>query len=373
MSRLLASAADGIRRAARIAAPPEDLDAPGLERWRVTFVVQIFSSIGLLFLAGLAIDNLGAGRVVLGLVDLALAALALANAIYLYRTRDHRRAKRVVSGILVFLYVYLLASGGVAGTGPLWCYVFVTMLMFVHGLREGAVVVGALIVISAAALLLPWPAAWVHPYPDAFIGRFLPSLLALFIMALLYEYARDRAERGMATTSARMQRAAYTDSLTGLANRRWLAERIDAEHERVRDGVAAPYCLLEIDVDGFKRVNDHYGHDAGDQLLAAVAECLAGGVRDGDLLGRWGGEEFLVLLPGTRLEDARHMAERLRALIADAPMDVAGQRLATTVSIGVARTGPEEARDAVLTRTDQRMYMAKAAGKNAVCAGDCTA
>jgi diguanylate cyclase (GGDEF)-like protein len=366
MTSTLARIAEAAQRSLRGLQPTDRLDSEAVEHWRTQFVVQIFCTIGLVFLLVLAINNVTSGRPVIAAIDLALAVIALVNVLALRRTGDHARAKYITSGLLLFLYFWLLTTGGVEGTGPMWCYVFVIMLMFVHGLREGTILLGAVFAATAVVLLAPVPVPWMASYPEALMGRFLPSLLALIIMAILYEYSRERAQRHMAWMSARMTRAAHTDSLTELPNRRYMTERIGAAQERLEQG--EPYTLIEADLDGFKSVNDRYGHDAGDRLLAVIAERLASGIRDQDVLGRWGGEEFLVLLPGTRADEARTVAERLRERVSRHPVTVSGQRIPLTVSIGLSEAVRGDSRDAILRRTDGFMYAAKQAGGDRIVA-----
>jgi diguanylate cyclase (GGDEF)-like protein len=147
--------------------------------------------------------------------------------------------------------------------------------------------------------------------------------------------------------------AARTDKLTGLLMR----AAFEKEYLRMQEGVNA---LVLIDCDHFKRVNDTHGHDAGDAVLRSVAELIKHGVRAVDLACRWGGDEFVILLPRAALEDAQTVAERLR--MAAAAADLMG----VTLSIGVALTSRDEPLATALQRADIAMYTAKRSGKNAV-------
>jgi len=161
---------------------------------------------------------------------------------------------------------------------------------------------------------------------------------------------------------------AVTDPLTGLHNRRYMDGQLTALVERAGKG-GEPVCLLAIDVDHFKKINDGFGHDVGDEVLREFAVRLASNVRAADLPVRHGGEEFLVVMPDTRIEDARRIAERLRLHVAGAPFRVMGGDLAldVTISIGVAVSQPGELTPAgLLKRADAAMYEAKSAGRNRV-------
>ena len=163
------------------------------------------------------------------------------------------------------------------------------------------------------------------------------------------------------------QRHATIDALTGLHNRYWMDDIFDREIKRSeRDALAV--CLLMIDVDHFKRLNDQYGHLAGDKVLAAVGNNLSKPLRPNDLVARYGGEEFSVLLPETTLDNATAIAERLRERVSVvAPGEVNGTALPkVTVSIGVAEFMPGESLRSLIASADNALYRAKKAGRNCV-------
>jgi len=162
----------------------------------------------------------------------------------------------------------------------------------------------------------------------------------------------------------RLRRQSLTDNLTGLANREHLNQRLEQELERCRR-YGRPLALVLFDVDYFKQVNDTLGHLAGDRVLVALAGVARAQVRGSDLVGRWGGEEFLILCPETSAEQALVLAERL--VQATREHDFAtGQR--HTVSAGVASLRPEDSADSLLQRADLALYRAKDGGRDRVCA-----
>lgn len=175
-----------------------------------------------------------------------------------------------------------------------------------------------------------------------------------------------------AVNRERLRLVGLTDALTGLYNRRHLAHRLEQEVNRAQRYGQSLSCLF-IDADHFKRINDTYGHTAGDQVLIALAQRLRRRLRSSDLPTRYGGEEFAVLLPQTDLENATRLAETIRAEIAAEPVTLADTtRVPVTVSIGVAalpqgnRRAAREAGDALLDAADAAVYAAKRAGRNRV-------
>jgi len=161
---------------------------------------------------------------------------------------------------------------------------------------------------------------------------------------------------------------AVTDQLTGLHNRRYMTGQLDSLVKRAGLG-GDPVSALLIDIDHFKKINDTFGHDVGDEVLREFALRLASNVRAIDLPCRYGGEEFVVIMPDTQLADALRIAERIRNHVAGSPFKVAqGQEMLTvTISIGVSATaGESDSPEALLKRADEGVYQAKASGRNAV-------
>ena len=155
-----------------------------------------------------------------------------------------------------------------------------------------------------------------------------------------------------------------TDTLTGLYNRRYLEEELARQHLDARRH-HDPIVLLLLDLDQFKRVNDTYGHPVGDLVLCEFARRLRDEVRAGDTAGRWGGEEFVVILPRTDLEGALQLADRIRRATADVPIVVGGESIHVTLSGGCA-VGPADAPSELVRQADARMYAAKRAGRDQI-------
>ena len=168
-----------------------------------------------------------------------------------------------------------------------------------------------------------------------------------------------------------LEKENISDPLTGVFNRRYLDRRLHEEVTRAaRHGL--PLSVLLLDIDHFKRINDHHGHQAGDQALRHFAEQIQRQLREQDILARYGGEEFMVIAPHTAHQAAINLAERLRAGIEAQPFrwdgtDEGPIQLALTCSIGVACLGPELVDDVMLIRrADENLYRAKSAGRNRV-------
>ena len=181
----------------------------------------------------------------------------------------------------------------------------------------------------------------------------------------VYATFEDITEREL--LAREVKRQATTDFLTGAPNRRSFMSRLTLEFDRVRRKPELQCGLLGLDLDHFKRVNDTWGHAAGDAVLCHLVSLVQGLIRSTDLLGRTGGEEFSVLLPDTTPEAVVAMAERLRREVARSPVHFEGQRIDISLSIGASLIAATDADpDAVLARADEALYAAKEGGRNTV-------
>lgn len=187
---------------------------------------------------------------------------------------------------------------------------------------------------------------------------------------------RKRLQLELEASEARFRRLATVDMLTGAPNRRHFMSCLDAELARVRR-YKVDACLVMLDADHFKRVNDTFGHGAGDEVLKALVATGQQQLRSPDILGRLGGEEFAVLLPDTSLEQGLALAERFRQAVAERQVSAGNASIRLTISLGVVALSAQDSTDSAMERADQALYRAKAYGRNRVCgenesAGDVT-
>lgn len=191
------------------------------------------------------------------------------------------------------------------------------------------------------------------------------------VLELNRDYANAQLE--LAQTNLKLQQReaqittlSLTDPLTGVGNRRRLEESLTREIGRA-ERVGGKLCMVMADLDHFKRVNDVHGHEAGDKVLVAFGDLLRLQTRPTDIVTRFGGEEFMVLMPHTSLEQALVVAERIRAALAGTLIEPLPTSV--TASCGVAEFAPGEQADALLRRVDKALYEAKQSGRNRVVAG----
>lgn len=186
---------------------------------------------------------------------------------------------------------------------------------------------------------------------------------ALIAQWLGHEIARHADMVKLWEARDQLRQTASTDELTGLANRRRLSEVLTAERERaLRYGTV--FAVMLVDFDHFKRLNDRYGHAAGDRALKLFARTAGDVLRSVDTLGRWGGEEFLIVLPNTDAKGGRLLGRRIVEAVRSAPLEIDGARLDLTVSLGVATFDGRESIEALTARADTALYAAKAEGRD---------
>ncbi len=176
-------------------------------------------------------------------------------------------------------------------------------------------------------------------------------------LVMLEEHVEERTRE--------LQILSVTDPLTGAINRRGVMEQLEYEIQRCHR-YSQDLSVLMIDLDNFKAVNDGCGHHIGDNVLVVATKCFKELSRSTDTVGRIGGEEFLIVLPGTSSEEAMHLGERLRAGVAMADVVVGGQAMHFTCSIGVAQLEAGDSMNALLRKADQALYEAKHLGKNRI-------
>ncbi|WP_322029449.1 biofilm regulation diguanylate cyclase SiaD [Paraburkholderia sp. J76] len=173
----------------------------------------------------------------------------------------------------------------------------------------------------------------------------------------------DRYQVMMADLNDALRIASMHDPLTGIGNRRLITERLQEESDRARRN-GKSYALVILDADNFKQVNDTWGHNIGDRVLVEISRAMKGAIRECDLCGRWGGEEFLLLLPETSLDDARIVVERVHEAVCAVSMGIGAEVLSVTASFGVTEHLIGEHYMQTIGRADAALLDAKSGGRN---------
>lgn len=176
--------------------------------------------------------------------------------------------------------------------------------------------------------------------------------------------ARKRVERRV----HELESMAFRDTLTRLPNRRYIELKVKQAFEEMQQ-FGRHFGLLMFDVDHFKQVNDRHGHGSGDGVLKVISETMSKSLRENDIVGRWGGEEFLAVLFDVDAGLLRHLAERCRTLVAESEVSSGDSRISVTVSVGATIVSREDSIESAIKRADQLMYASKSGGRNKITVG----
>ena len=306
-------------------------------------------------------DNLNAS------VLLVFSGLLALNLLVFLGFRHKTLQRRGFISLITVLFTYLAVHAVEDGSAIIWLFAYPPIIFYISEARVGvfACAGGWL-----AVLFLFSPAGeWLFgaTYSSSFRISLVIVLAFEMITGYILDQSRRRSKLGLLKLAAEFEYAAKHDALTGLANRREGLTQLEGEYQRyLRNG--RPFSVLLMDIDLFKTVNDQHGHQVGDELIILVARTLASGCRKMDTIARWGGEEFLVLLPETALAEASASAERMRAAVARQSVQTeSGKTMGVTISTGVASIRGSESIDRLLQRADEALYAAKSGGRDQVC------
>jgi diguanylate cyclase len=284
-------------------------------------------------------------------------------------------------GLTSFQVVFSILSAAFAYgmLGPMRAIAIPSLMMsMLFGLtalsprRVAAMGLFAVLTFGAVMLLKSHQVPALYPARVEMVHFLACVLMVPLVPVLASRYALMHARQvQQASKLAHAQALASRDELTGLINRREMTHQLQRAQMRSvahpsQPGPSAPFCVAVMDLDHFKRVNDTHGHGVGDEVLRRFASVAQATVREQDLLARWGGEEFVLLLSDTSLQEAHRVVSRLRESIASLHMRVGSADISISFSAGLAESVDHESQERLLSRADAAMYAAKAQGRNAV-------
>ena len=336
-------------------------DYDSTEEMRKIYLINIFNLIAFLFVFPFGVNALYESLYMLAFTLLSISFILIVNYFFLKFSYKKEIASFTISTLCFILFSYLIYSGGVNNTGPLWVYPLPMIVMFLLGFRKGILYM-TLFFIVIIFILFGLDNTF---YPDDFKLRIVLSLLLVTFLASVYEYLREATFQRMNTLSKQLEEASHHDHLTQVYNRRGIHKELETAciHYNTDN---KNFSLIICDIDYFKKINDNYGHVTGDEVLKKVASEIKRIIRKDDVLARWGGEEFLVLLPNASMEAAYEVGEKIRKSIENTSFKYDNHTIAMTVSIGIAEKDNELPISDIISQADAHMYRAKKEGRNTI-------
>ena len=307
------------------------------------------------------------GEMALATFYLAIAGVLLVALGIFYIFDRHNLARLLLAGTLLIGFFFLLLGASDASS-LMWCLTIVPVIVGSFAYRQSLFM---LIGIFAAATWImtggSMPFA-VPNYSDIVVVRFLSAYAILAAFAVAMDNSRFDSLTKFKDLSSRVDEIAHQDVLTQLPNRHNMEGRLAAKYQQYRLG-NQPFSILLADLDNFKFINDRYGHDVGDEVLYAIGQMLLEPLRDEDVVARWGGNEFMVLLPTANSEAAVNIAERLRTKATEIQMQAQGDKLRISLSVGLASIDKCTGVDDLMSTAENGLYQAKHMGRDMVVVG----
>lgn len=297
------------------------------------------------------------------IANMAVFAVILGIQADLRRNLNIERSANWLIGIIItFMIIYVGLTEG-RNYAFIWLSMVPTIAFFLLGIRRGLQITVPFLVVVIGYIIWSaqgWPSYAVN-LPAFF--NITCALFAVLTIARHYEKSRAEAYAALAERNTELQRIAITDGLTQLHNRAHLDAVLESELQRAQRH-EQQLAVLILDTDHFKVLNDSYGHLVGDQVLIELSELLRTKIRATDILGRWGGEEFMIITPNTDADGAVELAEKIRTAVATHRFTQ--EKLHLTISVGVAQLNQEDTLVSIVRRADEGLYQAKHDGR------DCT-
>lgn len=350
-------------------------------------LLNIFSLICFLYTFVMGISVFLKGEFLLGTIDSSIAVGYVFTIIYFGVTKNSSNTAVMVVSLLFVMELFLLLFGGKDGTGYLWFYAYPLISFILLGEKKGAYY-NLLFLIPMVVVFYVFPHFIEHSpfyqYNSLLKSRVLLTYIGVSFLTFTFSYI-------VTVYMTELEKAAKTDILTQLPNRRDMRDKFTYlweynkrkifENSNVRDGLIKykGFSLAIADIDFFKKVNDTHGHAVGDMVLKKIADTFKASLRAQDIIARWGGEEFLILLPDTGVNGAFVAFEKVRKDIEKMQVENKGKLVQVTISIGYitckakeledlndSKERPDKVIDTLLDTADKALYQAKLGGRNRI-------
>jgi diguanylate cyclase (GGDEF)-like protein len=326
-------------------------------------IVRFFSSIGSIATLSMAFLSFLESGYFLS------AVLFISAFIYIWAFSIYKKVEKSATVILYNLYatmVYLILTGGVEGTGPIWIFIVSSVTYSIRGFKRGTFDI-ILFLLTVMLGFYCAEALNIHDYePDQFPYRIVLAFIIVALLSGYYEYSRGKYSNKIIALSKKNEFLATIDPLTGLPNRRYTMAKL-VEFKNQLNLKQTPFVILLADVDNFKKVNDKYGHDFGDEALVHLAKVFKQSISQQAIASRWGGEEFLIIIPNTKIAEGRVVAKKIHTTLSNSPVNMFENSVKLTLSMGLIQSERGCSIDLDIKHADELLYKAKEQGKDKTC------
>ena len=325
---------------------------------RKIFTIKLFGVIGMLVTLPFSVLSFLNSQHILSLVLFAITVILLLNYFLVSKKAYYGLGANIIVYIFLILFLYLVYTGGVANTGSLWIYAFPALALFLHGLKRGLIDI-AIFIILLTLMFIGFDNSFLEAsYSDEYKSRLIFSFLVVTFLSSLYEYSNDKTFDEMNILTEKLINTAKQDQLTELANRRGIYEEMESLYEHAKKN-NEELCVMLCDINFLHDINKSYGHEVGDLVIKEVAKEIQNSIKNTHTLARWSGEEFLILLPQTKLEDAHKFAAALEKRIENLNINYDRKHIKVTVSTGISNVEGVNSIYSAVRLADNEMYQVK--------------
>jgi len=333
-------------------------DPHNVKASRNILLTNLFSAFSSILFLSLAISALLRNEFVVSMIFFLVTFLSLLNMLLLKIFGNVSFSSGFLIVLLNLSAIYAIIFGGIDNTGFLMAFLLPPILVFLRGSKTGGILLLIMTGLAIGIFFFIDPKLVLPQYTVPMKVVFIACFVALSMFSFIHELSREHVEK-------KLEDAASHDPLTGLLNRREMGRILRSESLRTQR-YKRPFSLILCDIDDFKKINDTYGHKFGDTVLKMIADAFRDGTRTQEHIARWGGEEFLILLPETPIDGTMIVAERLRDSIENEKIIFGKEEIGVTMSFGVGEFNPSFSIEENLDNIDKKLYEAKRAGKNCV-------
>ncbi|NYR11234.1 diguanylate cyclase [Pseudoalteromonas sp. MIP2626] len=330
------------------------------------FILKLFAIVGLITTALMSVIAFLNTEYLLFFI-LLISSLFFASSLLfispLFTPEKEQVSAAIILYTLYILMFYLVVTGGVDGTGPIWIFIVSPVTFFISGLRVGIINIIVFIIGVILAFTLNSYLDFYDYSSPKYVLRITFSFAIVALLSGFYELFRETHIKKLTLLAKKNEELATTDPLTNLPNRRHAMKELASKSaiaKNDKDGVA----IILVDIDDFKKTNDQYGHQVGDEALKYIANIFNKTCRSSDIVSRWGGEEFLIVLENTNKEGAFKLVEKIHNTLKSSPMVIDNKTVYFTISAGIKEILITETLDAAIKEADMNLYKAKGNGKN---------